>query len=40
MFGEVAKKCESMMFGGSVKVWLSDGVLALPQSSEEAFVCG
>ena len=40
MFGEVAKKCESVMFGRSVKVRLSDGMLALPQSSEEAFVSG
>ena len=30
VLGEVAKKCESVMFGGSVKVWFSDGVLALP----------
>ena len=40
VFGEVAKKCESVMFGRSVKVRLSDGMLALPQSSEEAFVSG
>ena len=29
VFGEVAEKCESVVFGGSVKVWFSDGLLAL-----------
>ena len=29
MFCEVAEKCESVVFGGSVEVWFSDGVLAL-----------
>ena len=28
MFGEVAEECESVVFGGSVKVWFSDGLLA------------
>ena len=30
VFSEVAEKCESVMFGGSVKVWFSEGVLAFP----------
>ena len=28
VFGEVAEECESVVFGGSVKVWFSDGLLA------------
>ena len=40
MFGEVAKKCESVMFGGGVEVRFSEGELALPQSSKQAFVGG
>ena len=40
MFGEVTKKCERVMFGGSVKMGFAEGVLASPQSSEEAFAGG
>ena len=29
MFCEVAEKCESVVFGGSVEVWFFEGVLAL-----------
>ena len=38
MFGKVAEKLEGVMLGGGVKVWFSEGVLALPQASKESFV--
>ena len=38
MFGKVAEKLEGVMLGGGVKVWFSDGVLALPKASKESFV--
>ena len=37
MFGKVAEKLEGVMLGG-VKVWFSEGVLALPKASKESFV--
>ena len=40
VFGKVAEKSESMMFGGGEEVWLSECVLALPQTSKESFAGG
>ena len=40
MFCQVAEKCESMVLGGSEKVGLSKCILALSQTSKEAFVGG
>ena len=30
MFGKVAEECKSVMLGGGVEAWFSEGVLALP----------
>ena len=40
VFGEVAEDLEGVMLRGSVKVWFSEGVLALAKASEKSFVSG
>ena len=40
MFGKVAEERKSVMLGRGVKVWFSEGVLALTKASEESFVSG
>ena len=40
MLGKIAKKLEGVMPSGSVEVWFSEGVLALPKASEKSFVGG
>ena len=36
VFGKVAEECESVMLGGSVEVWFSEGVLSLVERD----ICG